>query len=515
MTFLADHGRFGEPGGEAGTLAAVESGSAYESRADGRDWGGAEVTGIIRRSCRPDLRFLLILTAVAVVSRLVWALWVHPPADYVFSDMAKYVQRAESLAAHGFRSGVRTLAWQTWGTHYLLAVPLALTGSLRVAGVAWGLMGAAAVPAAYLLACRVSTRNWMPRVVGVAVLVWYPNLSNSGFFLSETPFLCFQLWSAYLLVVVMQDGRRAWMAGCVSAVAFAVRPQCGLFFMLVLLSWALNRKRLRHVLPRHLVGVSVPLLAVLVFSFFRFHAHTGYWGGLAENANMNLTAGRCHNIVTQAFKTQKELDRAERKGNTRTGRRVSLPGYRVLAHRVDADNPDSIVGLRPALGEESIRFVGYIGDPEIHREIRSRCYARTGVVEQVRYSLVNVSLLWFVGHQWPEAERRTAYFYPGIQVFRYGYPIVVWIPSLIGMFAGIYWVRRRAALTLCAWQLVTSMTVAAVFFGTIRLRTPYDPFAIILALEGLVLAVPWARAKLARRRGIGALAARARDDGAP
>lgn len=462
----------------------------------------AEVTGIIRRICRPDPKFLLIITLLAIATRLIWVLWIHPPDAYVFSDMKKYVGRAQDLVAHGFRPGVRTLAWQTWGTHYLLAVPLALFGgSLKTAGVLWGMMGAAAVPLSYLLSCRVSAREWIPKVVGVTMLCWYPSLSNSGYFLAEAPFLFLQLWASYLLVLVLQDGRRAWLAGLVSAAAFAVRPQSSIFFLLVLLSWAVNRHRLRHVLPRHLLAVALPLILMVAFSFYRFHAHTAYWGGVAENANMNFTAGRCHNIVTQAFKTQAALDRSARAGNTRDGRRVSLPGFRVLARAVDKQYPDSPFGLRPAFESETIRFVGYIGDPESHREIRARCYERTGALEQVRYSAVNVALLWFVGHQWPEIERGRKTFYPPLQVYRYGYQILVWIPSLVGLFAGLAWIRRRPALTLCAWQLLTSMGIAAIFFGSIRLRTPYDPFAIILAFEGYVLAVPWLRARFRGRRG--------------
>ena len=51
-----------------------------------------------------------------------------------------------------------------------------------------------------------------------------------------------------------------------------------------------------------------------------------------------------------------------------------------------------------------------------------------------------------------------------------------------------------------AWHLVSSMTVAAVFFGDIRLRLPYDPYAIILAWEvwAVVIAVAWGR--LRKRR---------------
>jgi hypothetical protein len=435
----------------------------------------------------PDRRLLVWLVVLAVLTRLVWVVWLHPPGDYVFSDMKMYLERARDLAEHGFHPD-RTLAWQAWGTHHLLAIPLWIFGrdALGVAGVMWGLMGAAAVPAGYLLSCRVSTRAWMPKVVGIALLLWWPSLSNSGYFLSEAPFLCFQLWSAYGLVVVLQEGRHALWAGVASAIAFAVRPQSALFFVLVLITWLVSRKRLPQVRARQLVLVALPLLCMLGYSSWRFHAHTGQWLGVAENANMNLTAGRCHNIVTQAFPSESAMRASERNGNTKDGRRVSLPGYRELARTLPPEHP---LALRPAMESETIRFVGYIGDAEAHRRIRAECYRRTGVVEQLRYSLVNVSLLWFLGHQWPEQSKHAKYLQPPAEVFKYLFQVLVLVPSLLGMGAALWWIRRRPGLAFCAWLLVNSMLVAAIFFGDIRLRTPYDPYAIILALEGWVLIV--------------------------
>ena len=49
--------------------------------------------------------------------------------------------------------------------------------------------------------------------VGGAMLLWWPSLSNTGYFLSEAPFLCFQLWSTLGLVVVLQEGKGALPAG--------------------------------------------------------------------------------------------------------------------------------------------------------------------------------------------------------------------------------------------------------------------------------------------------------------
>ncbi|MGH1341049.1 MAG: ArnT family glycosyltransferase [Nannocystales bacterium] len=443
----------------------------------------------------PDRRFLLLLLVLGLASRFAWVLWIHPPVDYVFSDMAKYVHRAQALAEDGFVWGDRTLAWQAWGTHYILAIPLRLFGkdNLVAGSVLWGMMGALTVPLAYLVGCRVCSTPLLAKIVGVAALVWLPSLSNSGSFLSETPFLFFQLWSTYWLLCTLQDGKRALGAGLVSAVALAVRPQSALFFLLVFIAWLVNIKRLRHVRWFHLVAIAAPIIAMLGFSMWRFEQHTGYGPGVAENANMNLTAARCHNIVTQAFRTEAHKKRSERRKNTRDGRRVSLPGYRLIAKRVP---DDSLLGLRPALGGQTIRMVGYIGDPEIHREIRNECYEQTGVVEQVRYSMVNMSLLWFVGQQWPEKEKGRKWFLPPVEGFKHLYQVAIWIPSLIGMVWFMVWIRRRPSMSLIAFQTFTSTAIAGLFFGSIRLRTPYDIYAIILAAE--VFAVVYVRVQAYR-----------------
>ena len=444
----------------------------------------------------PDRRWLLTLTVLALLTRLLWVLVIHPPGNYVFSDMGMYVKRATDLAVNGPRDGVRDLAWQAYGTHFLLALPFKLFGAgapFRAAAVLWGLLGAAAVPLTYLLACRVLPTARLAKTAGVAALLWYPNLSTTGFFLSETPFLCMQLLAVYWLVQVLQTGARAWPAGLAAALTFMLRPQSALFFALVFGLWLVNARRLPWVRVKQLLGVAVPLLLALGFSVWRYHSHTGRWDGIAENANMNLTAGRCHNIVTQAFRSKADLKKSEKKNNTNDGRRVSLPGYRTLKQTFPDGHP---LGLNPAMGSDTIRFVGYIGDPWIHRSLREECYRRTGVLGQLQYSLVNLSLQWFIARQWPDNSKNHQYFLPVAEVYRYLFIVVVLLPSLVGVGLGLARWRRAPAATLLALCLLTSMILAAVFFGDVRLRTPYDPYALILAL----LAIHWASERWRARK---------------
>lgn len=445
----------------------------------------------------PERRLLGYLVGLALLTRLLWVLLIHPPGDYISSDMKLYLDRALVVAEHGLVEPTRTMAWQAYGTHVLLAAPLRLFGATPPytgAAVLWGLLGAAAVPLVYLLACRLLRERWQARAAGIAALVWYPNLSTTGFFLSETPFLTAQLLSVYWLVVCVQDGRRAWPAGLASAAAFVLRPQAAVFFALLMLVWLVNVRRLPHVRWRQIVGIAAPLLLALAVSMARFRYHAGYWGGIAENANMNLTAGRCHNVVTQAFKTKKELDRAEKKNDVKSGRRVSLPGYRALHDTFGDAGP---FGLRPALGL-SVRFVGYIGDPFIHRDIRARCYAQTGISGQVQYTLTNLLLQWFFARQWPDTQHGWRVFLPIAETYRYFFLAVVLVPSLVGTGMALRRIRREPALAVVAMCLLGSMVIAAIFFGDPRLRTPYDPYAIILALYA---AGAWLAARRARQAG--------------
>jgi len=448
---------------------------------------------------RPSLKIILILTVLALASRLAWALWLHHPGKYVFSDMGQYIRRANALVDEGFVWGQRHLAWQSFGTHYVIAGIFKLFGNeppYTAVAIWYAIFGAAAVPMSYILACRVMPKPWMATAVGIVALCWYPNIANTGFFLSEAPFLLAQLVSSYWLIRVIQEGKRALPAGLISAVCFMLRPQSAIWFVFVLIPWMINRRRLPWVRWFHITAIALPLLGALFFSNWRFAKHTGYNGGVAESANMNLTAGRCHNIVTQAFKNPRQLDHSVRTRNTRSGRRVSVPGLRALG-RLD---PRHIAYLNPAMGHESIRFVGYIGDPDIHREFRKVCFERMGFIGQLRYTLGNISLQWFFARQWPDQEPSSRWVLPVSDTFRYLFQIFVLIPSLLGMGIALRKLRTRPELALIGLQILGSIIIAGIFFGDVRLRTPYDPYALILAVLGWTWIIATWRRWRARRR---------------
>lgn len=444
------------------------------------------------RDLGPD-RFFWLLLGLALLTRLAWVVGVHPPDEALFSDMAHYVDRARRLADEGIVLGDRSLAWQAWGTHTLLAIPLWLFGAwpaaaLVVAGSIWAGCSAGTVVLSYVLARRVLPKHWgvwPARIVGVLTLVWIPLLSHTGFFVSETPYACALTAATLGAVVLVQTGERPLLAGSLAALAFVLRPQSAVFFALIGVVWLIDRFAERQafvqVTPRRALIYALPLVLALGFSLVRFRVHTGYFGGVAESATMNFTAGRCHNIVTQAFPDADALAQSEARDSTHDGRRISLPGFRALARQ----GPDHPLALRPALGGESIKLVGSMGDRAVHREIRSRCYAATGVVEQLRYSLTNVALLWVIARPWPESSdaRHPELFDVALR----GRDLAALLAplGLLGMVLGLATWRRDPALALVGLQLLSLLLVSAVVFGAPRLRAPHDGAALLLAVAAV------------------------------
>ncbi|PRP90254.1 hypothetical protein ENSA5_66670 [Enhygromyxa salina] len=472
---------------------------------------------------RTEAWVLWSLIAAAVVSRLVWVVWVHPPRDHVFSDMAHYVYRARLVAALEVHAGAREMAWQAWGTHALLAIPIVLLGpgqsALELAGLMWAGLSAATVVLGYRLAARVlpgGQPHWPAIAVGLALLVWVPLVSHTGFFVSETPYTCMLLATTLGAVRLIQDGRGATSAGVSGAVAFVLRPQSAVFFALLGAAWLLDRRHRdapggsrgtwsRRVDTRAALLFALPLAVALAISMIRVRVYTGEFGGVAENASMNLTAGRCHNIVTRAYPSEAARASAEQTGSPRADRRISLPGFRALGR----EGPDHPLALRPALGGESIDVVGYIGDRGVHREVRRRCYAATGVGGQLRYSVSNVALLWIIARPWPESSDRGAPELLPLALRGRDLAASLAPLSLLGMIlALVAWARasprpgsppspsppadpRPAGLGVCALQLLSLLITAAVFFGTPRLRTPYDPYALVLATALVLDLLAW------------------------
>jgi hypothetical protein len=412
-------------------------------------------------------RELLVVTLLALVVRLIWNLWVHPPLDYVFSDMAAYLERAQTGIDHpDGRFGYFTLF--PWGTHVLLGLVKRLFGrEPRVAiGVLYAVMGALSVSFTFALARRFARRTWAPRVVGAVLVVYYPWLSLGGYVLSETPFtlfLCATAWSA-LRLADRGRPRDAWLFGLAIALASIFRPQILISFPLLAVHFVLRRKAWRRPRLAALPVILAPTLLVLAFSAMRVHWHTGHYGGIAGNGPLNYAFGRCH--ATAIISTAPD--------RSNSFRPPSLGG--LFAH--EKEHPRSMFKLYPAMGT-TLNVKGHMWDPEPMYALAGECIARTGLARQAMYAATHLALLWRFNVMWPDSERER--FRPCMAAAQMAHNVLVLPAAIVGI--ALAFRRRRARALLIAVHVLGLMIVAMIYFGDTRLRAPYDGLLVVIAIE--------------------------------
>jgi hypothetical protein len=438
-------------------------------------------------------RWLIAIVLGALAVRLHWNLLVHPLGDYQSSDMKGYTSRADQMVAN-FGKAYEYHAFFPYGTHFMLALLKAIFGKdgYQAISVAYALVGTMSVLYGVKIAMLVASRKWVPYALGVLLIFYYPLISLGGYTLSEAPFGMFLLFSTYRLLKLVQEGnsRDAWLAGLWAAIAAAFRPQILLSIAVFAVVWLIMRKQMPKVRFKHLVFAGIPLAIMLVFSAARLYHHTGGRIGLvSENGRFNQLFGRCHN--KKAVATPATPGR----GRIRFG-----PPPLIQLEKRAKSHPNSWVQLEPALATE-LAYTGYIADVEPLRELVNKCIAKTGWLGQAKYAVVNTLMLWAYNTPWPDSGRdmwrRTAMAWQG------WYTTFIAIPAVLTIFT-CFWrktCQRHGILAIHIWAILVT---AAIYFGDTRLRTPYDPMLILLALECYLflggLAIGKLRERLAKRR---------------
>ena len=101
-------------------------------------------------------RWLIAIVLATFAVRLHWNLYVHPPGDYVYSDMNGYVSRADRMLKLGLKPHEYS-SFFPYGTHWLVAGMKYLFGkeNYDAIGVLYALFGAftASISAEVRLEC--------------------------------------------------------------------------------------------------------------------------------------------------------------------------------------------------------------------------------------------------------------------------------------------------------------------------------------------------------------------------
>ena len=413
---------------------------------------------------------------VGFAVRAYWTLRVQSPLTAVYSDMGGYVSRAESLLAGTTPSEPRILLMWPWGTHYIVAVELAILGRHDpfTIGLVHAFAGAIAAPCAALITARFVRSRLTVAVAGLLVALWHPHITYSGLFSSEIWFST-ALMLLTLFLVRHFEGRWGGLgAGLSLAVAFAVRPQIlmtlGMVGAVLVVVW-LRRpyRRPRQGVIRFALPLVIPLLLTMAFSSYRFHRLTGEYGLIASNEAAQRLFGETSVGKIDAAWTAPD-------GSNWT--------WWVSPSTKQPVKPENAVFIR-----------GFVYDKKLLANVRAERLRGVTRWQRLARMADNVALLVVKNLPWPESDFRRYAFRDRLQ---HQFAIAL-LPVLAFCAIGLAFLdRHRIAALIIASNLLTIVIVAAIYLGEVRYRVPYDPLIIVVASVG-AHAVLQGAARLLRR----------------
>ena len=405
-------------------------------------------------------RVALASVVVGIVVRIVWGLMIHPPVDYIYSDIGGYVERAQRLATG---AGLwRADAFWPPGTHILLAAPMMLFETERAGLWAGAVLWCALSCAIPFFAWRLTRLLLTPAAAALTALfcaLWPLYVTYGGFFTSETPSLAFllaSLWAGY--GALRLSGRSAgWLglvAGLLGGVAVANRPQ--LFLNLAVLAVPLLFRLRRQALA--LTGIVIGSAVIMTGTVLHNSVAADKPTGFRENAGLNFWMGQCdvHDVTT--------VDHAR---NITFGFGNPVPAQLGRGGTYYFEGP-------------------MIWDQGFFYEMGLRCIERDGL-GHVRVLARNVLNMTAPTIPWPqvndeEGQRGVA------RVSNLVYSLL--LPPVV-VYSVFIIVRRRApgrasGETVMLLQLACVLVVAILFFGDPRVRSTYDVFGLALLAASIV-----------------------------
>jgi len=399
-------------------------------------------------------RFAFASVVAGVIIRIIWGLVIHPPVDYLYSDIAGYVERAQRLA-----TGVglqRSDAFWPPGTHMLLAAPMTLFGTERVGLWAGAVLWCALSAAIPFFAWRLTRLLLTPAAAALTTVFcafWPLYITYGAFFTSETPSLAFllaSLWAGY--AAALSSGRRAgWLglvAGLLGGIAVANRPQ--LILNLAVLTVPLLFRLRSQALA--LAGIVAGTAIILAGTILHNSAAAGKPTGLSENAGLNFWMGHCdvHDVRT--------FDPAQ---NITFGFGNPVPAQ---------------LGRGGTYYFEGI----LVWDQGFFYKLGLRCIERDGL-GHVRVLGRNILNMTATTIPWPQVNNENGQ-RGVVRVSNLAYSLIL---PLVVVYSAFIIIRRRASggtsgEVVMILQLACVLVVAIIFFGDPRVRSTYDVFGLAL-----------------------------------
>ena len=491
---------------------------------------------------------MIFIGLLAFVTRLAWVLVVHPPRNFVYSDMGGYFYRADDVVKQPLTGAYDYLAFYPWGTHAYLGLvkrlfttpetcPATVKDAIASPGcypmdVAMGVLGAIGVVYTTLIARRLTQRTkehaqtgrrrWVYVVIGLCAVFYYPALAQSGYFLSETPlFACLAAMTIHTLRLADEGkARDAVLLGIFAGLGAWVRPQILMSLVFLGVFWLFRRRSFPRVTLRKLLIAAIPIALMLVFSAIRTTRHARRYDPkefalVSTNDALNYAFGRCHPISIEA----------RTKGYRSGFGPPSLGSLYFGARELRRKKQPVLLELDPALpddpacdgnkrhrdrkepSEPCLLIEGRMWSRDVLSALARRCVEKTGLARQAYYAMTHVLLNFGFNHTWPDSGQRERttnvlglftipHGGPVMKGFQLGFGVSLLPLGVLGCI--LAFLRSRARDGLLAMHFWAATVVAMIYFGETRLRTPYDFLFIILGVDLLSRGLRWIGRKVAR-----------------
>ena len=388
-----------------------------------------------------------------MIARGVWIFVLHPPVDYVYSDMAGYVGRAQRVAL-----GLpleRYDAFYPAGTHLLLAIPPTLLDDPGRTGF-WG-------SAAVLFVLSSLTPFFLWRLarflltpaaaaLSAAFAAFWPlHISYAGYFLSETPSLAFLLGSLWLGYLASRARARTSVAlglaaGLLGGAALANRPQFVLNLAILGVPMLLRFRRHAGALAGLAAGAAVVVVGTAAYASAAANKLTV----TSENGGITFFIGHCDVRWVYTGRRGETLITfgAPPAVQRNTGRDYTFPNHLAWEQ-----------GFFYRRGLECIRDDGLA-----HAQIVARSVLDMAATTSM----------------WPQVNERRLSTVVDAANRAYGFalPVIV-VASLLLIRRRRRRGERSGELVMLA-HLAAVLPLAVVVFGDPRFRTPYDVFGFAL-----------------------------------
>jgi 4-amino-4-deoxy-L-arabinose transferase-like glycosyltransferase len=401
-------------------------------------------------------RAALFLLALGV--RLYFVLALHPPGDFVFSDMSTYQRIAQNLATRSVGP------WDSFapvGFPVLLMLLGKVRGGYALLGAVQASLGAISVLSAHAIARRVTGSALVASALALILSLYFPLIYYAGFLLSETLFSFALLLAVQLSLRALEarPGLYLGLSGLAWGLAIDTRPNALLALPVVLIVlW-----RVRPVLSRALPAFALFLcaLALPVGAAATFYSHalgrtslTSSNGGLNFYLNFSEVRGIEYRLSGSDWYYVEPIPNGlsyERVEKTKVPFYEQRFYYRRGFALLCASPRRLLRALDHLAAGTGLGAISYWPGWEQHEGMLRVWNVRFGVLCVIP-ALFYAAWLAITGQIWPRKDPARC----------------VVVSLLLACLLGLYW-----------------------FLGDPRLRVPFDPFFLILAGDAASRGLAW------------------------